>query len=634
MSTPQVPKKNDLVTIEFAIEKRHFPVPTVLGRARPLPKNVRRHRKADLAMTGGEAELETHSGYLIATILYSNNGTLTYGKIKGRLPHHVPYYCYTAVCEPHPDYFQIVSVVSCERDFLTNTMLLWVLRYELGYEENDARRICGDAANDATDSFGYTTIDTLPDPVRTGINTLSAYVGDTQRETILRRWYGTTASSISSVLAGLSTTDPDCRAAFYAILATEPWRLAFRPIAKRFGLVTDKVEYLISPATLRLVVGESIVGHTTPTTHMTTETLVHIPTTANKDTPEGQQEMAEFVATVAEHYVTLRKYCTSHGHVVFYEHNIPSHWSPLVLAFMIHVLRIVVTVDVETRPTYWLAEAHAQTQVVISAMHDVWTRHQDYASDDNASNRPELPALSASDVTDEQRTAIEAVETRPFVLLRGTPGTGKTYVMEKLVERYGSASGRVMVATLQGSMVAGHHDRGLTCSTTIHRHLTDLEALPRAIHRLATRTYLSDVQKKELASKRRQLGHLIKTLSLVEIYIIDEFSNVDLELYAQIIVIFPNLRTFVAVFDPDQISPIGPGYPCVQLIKAFPDSVVHLTKNLRAEGTAAHDIVANDQHLLNLEFDRMQFITITVPMDLDECPEVYFIDSTRPPPPT
>jgi ATP-dependent exoDNAse (exonuclease V) alpha subunit len=72
----------------------------------------------------------------------------------------------------------------------------------------------------------------------------------------------------------------------------------------------------------------------------------------------------------------------------------------------------------------------------------------------------------------------------------------------------------------------------------------------------------------------------------IECLVIDEGSNVDQSLMADIISCFPRLSRLIIVMDPWQINPISPGTPAKDLLALFPEHTFSLTKNLRVAPSA------------------------------------------------
>ena len=129
-----------------------------------------------------------------------------------------------------------------------------------------------------------------------------------------------------------------------------------------------------------------------------------------------------------------------------------------------------------------------------------------------------------------QTEAIEAAISCPFVCLVGTPGTGKTAVLETLLNVFTTGdmeyrSEFVEVLTLGAAMAEELRSRGLSRAKTIHRFL-----------------------KERGENGPSRVRHLI----------VDEFSNVSLDLLASLLRIdkMPELLSVFVAFDPMQTGPV------------------------------------------------------------------------------
>ena len=144
-------------------------------------------------------------------------------------------------------------------------------------------------------------------------------------------------------------------------------------------------------------------------------------------------------------------------------------------------------------------------------------------------------------LTPAQTNVLLASLMHPFVIVVGTPGTGKTLTIEAIFDLYtnenGEDIGKVAVVTQGGCMADELEKRGLFRAKTIHAALRDR----------FTPSESADLRSFDYEK--------------VTVLVIDEFSNVTDDLASRIYSpeCFPNLETIIHVFDPLQTGPIGLG---------------------------------------------------------------------------
>lgn len=514
-------------------------------------------------------------GFLIADVEYVCERRLLRARVQGTLPHHAPYYFYRCRCERrvHPKYgasFAVLEILECVRLPLNAALLAWVLEHELRYTPAQVARAAATVTSHAA----------LPPALADEVARGSLYAREQQVDA-LARWFPANAPTVHAALAAL----PPARAAeFRERLAREPWLFAFAPHCVAFGL---------PPGTA-------------------------IPLAALAAAGAAPAPLADALAC----YARLLEWAARGGHTVFYEHNVRAEWRGPALAFLVERAQLVVCERVQTRACYWLAEHRAAEDAVLAGLARIW--------DARRAAGPPAPAHAGPlhvAGTEEQLAALAAVAAQPFVLVRGMPGTGKTSTIEQIAERYGPR--QTLLCTLTGSMVAGHHERGLALSSTIHRPLTDLETFARHIAQLEEqlahlRPRAGALAEREggegrlarelraaearLARFERKLARLQARLRAVRVLVVDEFSNVDVTLLGRLLDACPGTTALVLVFDEWQIPPIEGGQPCLDLVRALgPAFCVELRANMRVAGAACAQLLANDRHLLAGRVDALAF---------------------------
>jgi len=351
----------------------------------------------------------------------------------------------------------------------------------------------------------------------------------------------------------------------------------------------------------------------------------------NKDEKDAKEEEnekeKEEIAPLALIFEAIACYASMHriskgksrGHTVLYAHNIRPQWrfggpfSPL--RFLIDVVgpELLVEQEVAGRCVFLLASHHRDNEAILRALQDIWRRHVPVA------NAASFQGLT---LDPEQRRAIQTAEKEPFLLLSGMPGTGKTYVIEQLVARQEKREPKsCLLCTLTGTMVSGHHERGLRLATTIHRPLADLASAEAWVERERAKM-ARGVDNHQYEKALCRLETLRSRIAAKKWLLIDEFSNVDLKLFRRILTFCPALTTLVLIYDRWQTPPIKPGSPCLEMERAFAGSQYHvqLNQNHRTEGTAAHTLVENDRRLLRLAFDALAFENVVACTPNDQLP--------------
>jgi hypothetical protein len=173
--------------------------------------------------------------------------------------------------------------------------------------------------------------------------------------------------------------------------------------------------------------------------------------------------------------------------------------------------------------------------------------------------RPELPKVPCllKPLTDEQTQAALHMLNMPITIVVGPPGRGKTSLVEFGVAYWHEAC----VVSFVGKNVSCHRSR-----------INGRQEVSNTAHHI----YHSDRHTetgKAWTDKFREL-------------IWDEFSNVPENLFANVLFSLRKLQRLVLILDPAQIQPIGAGSPGMDMIECFPQCVMTLTENLRADPRA------------------------------------------------
>ena len=175
----------------------------------------------------------------------------------------------------------------------------------------------------------------------------------------------------------------------------------------------------------------------------------------------------------------------------------------------------------------------------------------------------------------QQEDAIRAGATNGVLLITGGPGTGKTTIMKGLLSLLGQLGlGYVMAAP------TGRAAKRLT-------EVTGEDA--STIHRLLECTL--DPASGEMVFLRDEANPL-KT----DVVIVDEMSMVDVLLLDSLLRAVPSKARMIFVGDPDQLPPVGPGFPFGDMLRSNALPSVRLTEIFRQ---AQESLIVMNAHRVN-----------------------------------
>ncbi len=182
---------------------------------------------------------------------------------------------------------------------------------------------------------------------------------------------------------------------------------------------------------------------------------------------------------------------------------------------------------------------------------------------------------SGLEYSDQQELALQEAATGSLLIITGGPGTGKTTVLQGVLSLY--------------------DQMGLSC----------LLCAPtgRAAKRLA------EVTGREASTIHRLLGagidpHTGKLFFThdeadplkADAVIVDEMSMVDVQLLASLLQAIPGNARLILVGDPDQLPPVGPGFPLRDMLRSNMLPVVRLTEIFRQ---AQESLIVMNAHRVN-----------------------------------
>ena len=175
----------------------------------------------------------------------------------------------------------------------------------------------------------------------------------------------------------------------------------------------------------------------------------------------------------------------------------------------------------------------------------------------------------------EQAQAIEEAATTGLLLVTGGPGTGKTTIVNGILSLYDQMGMKYALAAPTGRAA-----KRLT-------EVTGQEA--STIHRLLGAGI--DPHSGELFFSKNEEDPL-----KVDAVIVDEMSMVDVLLLHSLLKAIPQRARLILVGDPDQLPPVGPGFPFNDILRAKTLPTVRLTEIFRQ---AQESLIVMNAHSVN-----------------------------------
>lgn len=202
-----------------------------------------------------------------------------------------------------------------------------------------------------------------------------------------------------------------------------------------------------------------------------------------------------------------------------------------------------------------------------------------------ASRFPEPPGLdrkiqkiakqSQMEYSAQQEQAIRESATSGLLLITGGPGTGKTTILNGILELLGQMQLRCLLAAPTGRAA-----KRLT-------EVTGEEA--STIHRLLEATIDPATGNMVFV---RDADNPLKA----DVVIVDEMSMVDVLLLHALLQAIPGNKRLILVGDPDQLPPVGPGFPFSDLLRSGVLPTVRLTEIFRQ---AQQSLIVMNAHRVN-----------------------------------
>ena len=182
---------------------------------------------------------------------------------------------------------------------------------------------------------------------------------------------------------------------------------------------------------------------------------------------------------------------------------------------------------------------------------------------------------SGIDYSHQQEEAIRSAATTGLLLVTGGPGTGKTTILNGILSLLGQMQLKCVLAAPTGRAA-----KRLT-------EVTGEEA--STIHRLLEATI--DPQSGNMVFLRDESNPL-----KADAVIVDEMSMVDVQLLHALLLAIPEGKRLILVGDPDQLPPVGPGFPFSDMLRSNQLPSVRLTEIFRQ---AQESLIVMNAHRVN-----------------------------------
>jgi len=177
--------------------------------------------------------------------------------------------------------------------------------------------------------------------------------------------------------------------------------------------------------------------------------------------------------------------------------------------------------------------------------------------------------------SDEQEQAVRRAATSGLLLVTGGPGTGKTTILNGILELLGQMQLKCLLAAPTGRAAKRLTEVTGEDASTIHRLLEagiDQETGKMCFVRNADNPLKADV------------------------VIVDEMSMVDVQLLHSLLQAIPGNKRVILVGDPDQLPPVGPGFPFSDMLRSGELPSVRLTEIFRQ---AQQSLIVMNAHRVN-----------------------------------
>ncbi|MBD8989891.1 MAG: ATP-dependent RecD-like DNA helicase [Clostridiales bacterium] len=182
---------------------------------------------------------------------------------------------------------------------------------------------------------------------------------------------------------------------------------------------------------------------------------------------------------------------------------------------------------------------------------------------------------SGIEYSEEQTQAIREAATSGLLLITGGPGTGKTTILRGILELLGQNQLRCLLAAPTGRAAKRLTEVTGEDASTIHR------LLEAGIDPATGKMFFA-----------RDAENPLKC----DAVIVDEMSMVDVSLLYSLLQAIPTGKRLILVGDPDQLPPVGPGFPSGDMLRSGSLPTVRLTEIFRQ---AQKSLIVMNAHRVN-----------------------------------
>ncbi len=184
-------------------------------------------------------------------------------------------------------------------------------------------------------------------------------------------------------------------------------------------------------------------------------------------------------------------------------------------------------------------------------------------------------AESSITYSDQQNEAIETAASSGLLLLTGGPGTGKTTIVKGILSMYAQMGLECVLAAPTGRAAKRLTEVTGQEASTIHR------LLEAGIDPLTGQMIFARDENNPLKA---------------QVVIVDEMSMVDVLLLYNLLQAVPETARLIFVGDPDQLPPVGPGFPFSDMLRSQALPNVRLTEIFRQ---AQQSLIVMNAHRVN-----------------------------------
>ena len=177
--------------------------------------------------------------------------------------------------------------------------------------------------------------------------------------------------------------------------------------------------------------------------------------------------------------------------------------------------------------------------------------------------------------SEEQNEAIREAVVSGLLLITGGPGTGKTTILNGVLELLGRMQLRCVIAAPTGRAAKRMSEVTGEDASTIHR------LLEAGIDPHTGKMFFARDEENPLKA---------------DVVVVDEMSMVDVTLLCSLLKAIPKGKRLILVGDPDQLPPVGPGSPFGDMLRSGVLPTVRLTEIFRQ---ARQSLIVMNAHRIN-----------------------------------